>query len=124
MAESRQYVRVLLYGCAHKPKFSAMAPPKKGDTITCYACRRGRLVTGIETGWKYASAACRRCKWKFASETAGKKRLYARARAHADAYTHHVCVTHDGYEEIVKPADSRQLQLIDDLQLPEPVIKP
>jgi len=116
---SRVYVRVLLYGCSHKPKFTAMHHPKKGDEILCYACNRSRRVVGIETGWKYATIKCQSCQWKYQSETAGKKRLFVLAHRHADARGHHVFIENDGHVSRVYPAKGEQLPLIDDLLLPD-----
>jgi hypothetical protein len=118
MTESRNYVRVLLYGCSHKPKFSGMSAPKKGDLITCYVCRRGRRVTAIEGGWKYAEARCRQCQWRFQSEGAGKKRLVKAAQTHANARGHRVGVDHDGSTIMVYEENPGQIPLIDDLLLP------
>ena len=124
MAESRQFVRVSLYGCSHKPKFSAIGHPIKGDTITCYACRRARLVVGIESGWKFARARCLRCSWQFTSETAGAKKFKRVSLAHANAWEHKVMIENDGKEIKILPQTPGQLALIDILELPEPVIKP
>lgn len=95
-----------------------MSPPKIGETITCYACRRGRLVTGIETGWPKAEANCRNCPWKY--HNAGtRRRLFARAHAHADAREHRVAIENDGRIYVIKPKVGQQMVLIDDLLLPE-----
>jgi hypothetical protein len=115
----RQFVRVLLYGCAHKPKFGAFSCPKVGEVITCYFCGRGRTVVGIETGWKDATVTCTRCPWKFASEKAGKKRMFVLAHRHADARDHIVHVNNDGHVTVVPPKVGQQLKLIDDLLLPD-----
>ena len=119
MTESRQYVRVLLYGCAHKPRFSAMSVPKRDDWMTCYACRTARKVAGTETGWKYARAKCKTCKWTAASETMTRKRMLFLSQRHANAMEHRVGVEKDGYEELVQPQDFTQQPLIDDLLLPD-----
>lgn len=115
---SRVYVRVLLNGCSHKPKFTAMSHPKKGDTILCFMCQRSRLVVGIETGWKYATVKCQACDFRFQSETAGKNRLFVIAHRHADARTHHVHIENDGRVSKIAPKIGDQLPLVDDLLLP------
>lgn len=119
MTYSRQYVRVLLYGCAHKPKFSAMSVPQKGDWMTCYPCQTAREVVGIETGWKEARAKCKTCEWTAASETMTRKRMMFLSLRHANAREHRVGVEKDGYEVIVKPEKFSQPPLIDDLLLPD-----
>jgi hypothetical protein len=118
MTEGRQTVRVLLYGCVHKPRFSAFSCPKVGDTITCFMCRRGRDVVGIETGWAKAGAECSGCKWS-CSNTGAKKRLFALAHRHADGLGHRVKVINDGHVTVVRPRTGSQLLLIDDLMLPD-----
>lgn len=118
MTESRQYVRVLLYGCLHRPKFSAMNTPIKGDTITCAICGRGRLVVGLETGWVRADAKCRNCPWRYAN-AGTKKKLFAHAHRHADGHGHTLRVTNDGHVTVVKPQVGFQIPLIDDLLLPD-----
>jgi hypothetical protein len=110
---------VLLNGCSHKPKFTAMSHPKKGDEILCFACQRSRLVVGIETGWKYATVKCSQCPWRFQSATAGKKRLFVLSHRHADAQGHTVHVENDGYRTIIKPVVGWQQPLIDDLMMPD-----
>lgn len=115
---SRSWVRIVLDGCTHRPKFTAMSHPKKGDEILCYMCHRSRRVVGIETGWKYATVKCMTCDWKFQSETAGKKRMFVIAHRHADARTHHVQIENDGHITKIKPVVGNQLPLIDDLLLP------
>lgn len=124
MAESRQFVRVSLYGCSHRPKFSGMSHPKKGETITCYGCRRDRIVMGVESGWKFARARCFKCPWQFASETAGQRKLKHVSLAHANAWGHKVLIENEGMEIKILPDHPGQLTLIDNLELPEPVIKP
>lgn len=119
MTESRQYVRVLLYGCAHRPKFSAMSVPKKDDWMTCYACRTARQVVGIETGWRQARAKCKICKWMAASDNMTRKKMRALSQHHANAMEHRVGIEKDGYEELVSPQGFRQQPLIDDLLLPD-----
>lgn len=118
MTESRQYVRVLLYGCSHKPRFSAMNTPIKGDTITCAPCRRARLVVGMETGWAHAGARCRNCPWKYAN-AGTKKKLFFYTHKHADARGHTLVITNDGYDTVIRPRSSAQIPLIDDLLLPD-----
>lgn len=96
-----------------------MSPPKKGDTITCYACDRGRLVVGIETGWERSTVRCVFCSWKFGGDKMTKRAIYATSRRHANALTHRVIIEHDGEQIEIKPADSFQIPLIDDLLLPD-----
>lgn len=115
---SRVYVRIILNGCVHKPKFTAMSHPKKGDEILCYMCRRSRVVVGIETGWKYATVKCQSCDWHFQSETAGKNRLFVVAHRHADARGHRVHIESDGKVSRISPKIGTQDPLIDDLLLP------
>src|SRR5882757_6117453 len=119
MTYSRQYVRVLLYGCAHKPKFSAMSVPNIGDWMTCYACQTARKVVGIETGWKEARAKCKLCPWTAASETMTRKKMMFLSQRHANAMGHTVGVEKDGYEVLVKSQDFSLPPLIDDLLLPD-----
>lgn len=118
MTESRQYVRALLYGCSHRPKWSAMYAPKKGDNVHCYACGRDRTCVGILTGWSEAAVKCTRCEWSYASQKDTKKKLFNLAHRHADARDHVVNVTRDGYTSKVKPRVGAQLVLVDDLLLP------
>jgi type IV secretory pathway TrbF-like protein len=96
-----------------------MSVPKKGDEILCFACKRGRLVIGLETQWKYATAKCQQCPWTFQSDTAGKKRLFAMAHRHADARGHLVHVEGDGVVTKVPAKVGYQPPLIDDLLLPD-----
>lgn len=116
---SRSFVRAVLYGCSHRPKFTAMYHPKKGDEILCHPCNRSRRVVGIETGWKFATVKCRNCGWKYQSEKAGKKRLFELAHKHADARGHHVLIENDGHVSRVAPVKGTQIPLIDDLLLPD-----
>ncbi len=108
MTLGRGDVRVLLYGCSHKPRFSGMGPPKKGDTITCAICRRSREVIGIESGNAGIQIECRgsakfNCPWKIVSKTMSAKRIKLLAKRHANAQEHTVVIVKDGYEFIVKP---------------------
>jgi hypothetical protein len=119
MTESRQYIRVLLYGCAHKPKFSAMSHPKKGEWITCYACRTAREVVGTETGWKMAQSRCCLCKWRCASENMTKRKMVFLSQKHADATGHNVLISKDGYETKIAPRVTYQPPLVDDLLFPD-----
>jgi hypothetical protein len=93
--------------------------PKFGEEILCHPCNRPRVVTGFEMEWKHAVVKCRSCPWKFASETAGKKRIFELAHKHADASSHHVGVDCDGTRTIVAPKIGSQLKLIDDLLMPD-----
>lgn len=117
--QSRTYARVLLYGCSHKPKFSAYSLPKFGEEILCHPCNRARVVAGFETEWKYAVIKCQSCPWRFSSETAGKKRILELAHKHADAASHSVAVDCDGTRIVVKAKIGNQLKLIDDLLMPD-----
>lgn len=118
MTESRQYVRALLCSCVHKPKFSAMHAPKKGDHVFCYACRKDRICAGIETGWERAELRCKACDWSYASQKDSKRKLIGLARLHANAHLHNVALHKDGYSEIIKANVGEQLPLIDNLLLP------
>jgi hypothetical protein len=95
-----------------------MNVPQKGEIMTCYACRRGRVVVGMETGWAHASARCRTCPWKVYSEGMTRKRLVFLSQTHADMRGHQVTITHDAVETVLKPKVGQQLPLIDDLLLP------
>lgn len=118
-ARDEQYeVRVLLYGCSHKPKFNAFSSPVKGDTITCYACGRGRLVIGVETGWSRAAMNCLNCPYQLRNTGKGKKYLVNTATRHANACGHTVTIVHDAVETVVKPQTHFQQPLIDNLLLP------
>lgn len=118
-ARDEQYeVRVLLYGCSHKPKFNAFSSPVKGDTITCYACGRGRLVTGVETGWSRAAMNCLNCPYQLRNTGKGKKYLVNTATRHANACGHTVTIVHDAVETVIKPQTHFQQPLIDNLLLP------
>lgn len=118
MTERRMQVRVLLYGCSHKPRFSAMGPPVKGDVLFCGGCRRERLVVGLQSGWAKATVRCVRCPWKFTSDNSTKKKLFSLAQKHANAMDHKVIVENDGHQTDVKPTVGFQAPLIDDLLLP------
>lgn len=118
MTERRQWVRVLLYGCVHRPKLSAMAVPKTGETMLCRICRRQRVVIGVETGWANAVVKCRECGWKISAENRDRKRLFGLAQRHADARGHVVIVRNDAADTLIRPKVGQQLPLIDDLLLP------
>lgn len=95
-----------------------MSVPKAGETMTCRVCKRDRVVVGVAGGWATAHVECRDCNWRFANERYGKKRLVALAERHADANRHVVFVVHDGYLQKIKPTESNQPFLIDDLLMP------
>lgn len=112
-------VRVLLYGCSHKPLFSAMSAPKTGDEIVCYTCGRKRQVIGMFTTWARARIECQQCDFTYQNNNEfGKKRMMGLALRHASARLHKVDVIHDGKVDTVKPEGNQQLSLIHDLQLP------
>lgn len=119
MTSRSQDVRVLLYGCSHRPRWSSFSCPIKGDQIICRLCNRPRRVIGIQTTWAMATAKCRSCKWHIASDGMGKRRLLAVAQRHANATDHQVSVWNDGYETRVKSPKCYQPSLIDDLLLPD-----
>lgn len=119
MTERNDVMRVLLYGCSHKPKVSAMVSPKIGDEYHCPVCRRSRRVTGVHTTWAYARIACQGCKWQVSNDNKfGKKAFTAIAVRHADSRLHSVEVHHDGQVDVIKPQSFKDVPLIDDLLLP------
>lgn len=112
-------MRLVLSGCSHKPKVSAMVSPKKGDSFYCSTCRRPRIVFGLYTTWAYAQVICRGCKYRFNNNgSLGKKRVIACAIRHANTRGHTVDVVHDGLVDTVTPERFKQLPMIDDIFLP------
>jgi len=119
MTERDNTMRVLLYGCVHKPKVSAMVSPKKGEKYFCGVCKRERVVTGVETTWARARVQCMNCDWKLTNNgSRNRKQLVALAVRHANVRLHRVSLVHDAVVDIVKPQDNTQIPLIDDLLLP------
>lgn len=117
--ERHDVMRVVLHGCSHRPKVSAMVSPKQGDFYFCGTCRRRRVVVGAHTTWAYATIVCLRCKYQFRNNgSQSKKKIVSSAIRHANARGHVVEVMHDGVVDVVRPEGGRQLPLIDDLLLP------
>lgn len=116
---SSKLIRVLLYECAHKPNFTAMTVPQKGQTITCFACNQPRTVVGMQTGWALAEAHCKGCKWSIGQSGFTRKKIVTLSQRHANARDHRVEIVKDGYTLKIKPAKHYQPPLIDDLLLLE-----
>lgn len=113
-------VRVVLYGCSHRPKISALSAPKPLSDYMCYTCGRTRVVKGSVTTWAGAVIDCRQCKYTFANTGKyGSKKMISIAVMHANSRLHRVEIRHDGEVLVIKPQSFQQLPLIDDLMLPE-----
>lgn len=115
---SSKLIRVLLYECAHKPNFTAMIVPEKGQIITCFACNQPRTVVGMQTGWANAEARCKLCKWSIGPSGFTRKRIVSMSQRHANARNHRIAIIKDGWTMEIKPQTSYQPPLIDDLLLP------
>jgi hypothetical protein len=122
MTDRVDRVRIIFYGCSHRPKVSAMSAPKTGTLHYCSPCRRNRKVLGMETTWLKASLRCQACSYTYVNGTEervlGRKAIMALAVKHANSRIHRVDVLHDGICDEVHPAANGQLPLIDDLLLP------
>lgn len=84
MTIDRKSFRVHMYGCNHMIEF-AMARPDPGDIITCYLCKRGRVVASV--GVMCWTMTCTGCDW---AHTTGMKggEAHKKSQIHTNK-THH-----------------------------------
>ncbi len=115
MTVGRGMIRVKLYGCSHKPKFSAFSPPIVGDWLTCLICKVPRQVTGIEFENARMRVECRgrECQWVIAESSKTSKVMKLMARRHADAHGHLVVIIHEGREFEIKPRINYEQPILD-----------
>src|ERR1700759_4662609 len=118
MTKRDKYVRASLYGCAHRPKFSALWSPKVGDYLQCAICKRSRLVVRLIPDEPQLSVTCDGCSWKITDTQKTYGATKALATRHANAQTHVVRILHNGAREMIKPQKHYQPSLIDPLLLP------
>lgn len=112
-------VRIMFYGCSHRPRMSAMSSPRVGEMALCYTCGRRRIVKGMVTTWKSAVLKCDTCDWKLENKgRLGRKNLISIAVRHSNNFMHRVSILHDGQQDVIKPQSFKQIPLIDDLLLP------
>ncbi len=115
MTVGRGMVRVSLYGCSHKPKFSAFSCPLVNDWLTCLICKRPRQVTRVEYENAHTRVECRgrECQWVIAESSRSTKVMKNLARRHADALGHLVVIISHGVEYPIKPRDSYTQPVLD-----------